>query len=99
MAGGDHIPRVLNSRVHYQACMQLQAKGGSFSPKGGFYFQLNGCGLHMNHINSCVHYQACMQLQAKGGSFSPKGGFYFQLNGCGLHMNHINSCVSKGGFY
>ena len=40
----------------------LQAKGGSFSPRGGggggggggVLFQLNGCGLHMYHVNSCV---------------------------------------------
>ena len=30
------------------------SKGGFFFTKGGFYFQLNGCGLHMYHINSCV---------------------------------------------
>ena len=33
-----------------QACMWLQAKGDSFSPKGGFHFHLNGHDLHMYYV-------------------------------------------------
>jgi hypothetical protein len=31
----------------------VRARGVLFH-KGGFYFHLNGCGLHKYHINSCV---------------------------------------------
>ena len=44
-------------QTHSQLLAGLYAgpsKGGFFFTEGVFYFQLNGCGLHICHINSCV---------------------------------------------
>ena len=44
--------RIVTAPEVYQACMQLQAKGDSFTPKGvQFYFQLN---YNMYHNNKCM---------------------------------------------